>query len=94
MQTVIVLVDKKWQWIIDNTKNQIPAGTVVKVKFKIEAKAGEVSEILDVDSIGSKNAQDMCVSAIVSNSPYGVWTPEMIAVLGQSQEITFAFYYQ
>jgi hypothetical protein len=34
------------------------------------------------------------MSAITKPAPYGPWTDDMKAVLGEQQEMTFTFYYQ
>jgi len=33
-------------------------------------------------------------TAITDRAPYGTWTDDMKAVLGEQQEMTFTFYYQ
>ena len=35
-----------------------------------------------------------CQNAITYPQPYRKWTDQMIAVLGDSQELTFSFYHQ
>jgi hypothetical protein len=55
---------------------------------------GKITEILDVESTSSEQGKQSCVSAITLTAPYGDWTDDMIAVLGNSQELTFRFYYQ
>jgi hypothetical protein len=39
-------------------------------------------------------AERACMSAITDRAPYGEWTDDMKAVLGEQQEMTFTFYYQ
>jgi len=34
------------------------------------------------------------VSAITDTAPYGDWTDDMIAILGNEQSLTFVFYYE
>jgi hypothetical protein len=63
------------------------------VKFTLDSK-GRVTEILDVENNSSEQGKASCVSAITLTAPYGDWTPDMIAVLGNSQNFTFQFYYQ
>jgi hypothetical protein len=55
---------------------------------------GKITEILDVESTSSEQGKQSCVSSITLTAPYGDWTDDMIAVLGNSQELTFRFYYQ
>ena len=47
-----------------------------------------------VDGTAGNQAEKACTSAITARAPYGPWTDDMIAVLGQSQELTFTFFYQ
>jgi hypothetical protein len=93
-QKIINSVDKKWASILSRSKEYPASGTTVVVKFRIEAKTGDVIEIINVDSTGTKNAAEMCVSAIAAGAPYGPWSPEMKNTLGDSTEVTFTFNYQ
>lgn len=92
MQKLIETVDSQWQRILDQSNITPPAGTKVTVVFRLDAK-GEVAEIVKVSGGGGRSAQDACVSAIVARAPYGAWSADMIGVLGESQEITFNFFY-
>jgi hypothetical protein len=57
-------------------------------------KFGKITDIQDVQSTSSEQGKDSCVSAITNTAPYGEWPDDMIAVLGDSQELTFRFYYE
>ena len=92
MQKLIETVDIQWQRILDQSRVYPQAGTKVTVVFRLDAK-GEVAEIVNVSGGGGRSAQDACVSAIVARAPYGAWPADMIGVLGESQEITFSFFY-
>ena len=46
------------------------------------------------DAGAGKQGVFSCQNAITYPQPYRKWTDQMIAVLGDSQEITFGFYYQ
>ena len=92
MQKFIETVDSQWQRILEQSRVSPPSGTKVTVVFRLDAK-GEVPEIVKVSGGGGRSAQDACVSAIVARAPYGAWSADMIGVLGQSQEITFSFFY-
>ena len=91
MQKFIETVDSQWQRILEQSRISPQSGTKVTVVFILTAK-GEIAEIVKVSG-GSRSAQDTCVSAIVARAPYGAWSDDMIGVLGQSQEITFSFFY-
>ena len=92
MQKFIETVDSQWQRILDQSNITPASGTKVTVVFRLDAK-GEVPEIVKVSGGGGRSAQDACVSAIVARAPYGAWSADMIGVLGESQEITFSFFY-
>jgi hypothetical protein len=92
MQKLIETVQSQWDRILDQSRVSPPSGTKVTVVFRLDAK-GEVAEIVKVSGGGGRSAQDACLSAIVARAPYGVWSDDMIGVLGQSQEITFSFFY-
>lgn len=91
---IIKSVDKKWESIVSHSKVYPDPGTTVVVKFRIEAKTGDVIEIISADSTGTKQAAEMCVWAISAGAPYGPWSPEMKNTLGDSTEVTFTFHYQ
>ncbi|HMD61662.1 MAG TPA: hypothetical protein VKG78_09530 [Opitutaceae bacterium] len=83
----------QWDRILLDSRTEPPAGSTVTVKFTLDSK-GKITEILDVESTSSEQGSASCVSAITNTAPYGDWSDDMIAVLGNSQELTFIFYYQ
>ena len=91
---IINAVDKRWKWIVKRTKDYPAPGTKVVVTFRLEADTGDIPEIIRVDSSGTKQAADMCVSAIVSQAPFGRWTTEMKGQIGDATDVTFTFHYQ
>lgn len=94
LQQLIETVQIQWDRILIQSRVYPASGTIVVVKFRLDKK-GNVAEIIDV---GPNNVADQasrsCVSAITARSPYGEWTDDMVQVLGESQELTFSFYYQ
>ncbi|MCS6243605.1 MAG: hypothetical protein H2172_07115 [Opitutus sp.] len=93
IQKLIETVQSQWDRILDQSRVSPPSGTKVTVVFRLDAK-GAVPEIVKVSGGGGRSAQDACVSAIVARAPYGAWPADMIGVLGESQEITFSFFYK
>lgn len=94
LQRFIEAVDQQWNNILGGSgKTYPPSGSYVRVKFIINSK-GEISSIVDVESTSSDAGGRACVSAITDRAPYGVWPEDMKAVLGEQQEMSFAFYYQ
>jgi hypothetical protein len=83
----------QWDRILIDSRTEPPSGTSVKIKFTLDSK-GKITEIMDVENNSSEQGKQSCLTAITMTAPYGEWTPDMIAMLGDSQELTFVFYYQ
>ena len=69
-----------------------PTGTVVKIVFRLD-KEGAIAEIIESSSTGGSQAENICKSSITTRAPYGKWTDDMVAMLGDSQVVEFTFYY-
>ena len=93
LQRLIDSVQIQFDRLMDESRIYPPTGTIVTVKFRLEANEGKVTEILFSDSTGGEQAKSLCTSAITTRSPYGKWTDDMVAVLGQTQDMEFRFYY-
>jgi hypothetical protein len=83
----------QWDRILIDSRTEPPSGTSVTVKFTLNSK-GKVTEIMDVENNSSEQGKQSCLTAITMTAPYGEWTPDMIQMLGDSQDLTFVFYYQ
>ncbi|MEY3775630.1 MAG: hypothetical protein RLZZ129_2410 [Verrucomicrobiota bacterium] len=93
LQQLIEAVQVQWERILIQSRNYPSRGTTVTVKFRLN-NLGQVSEIIDVRSeSGNEQAKRNCIKAINESSPFGAWTEDMKAVLGETQELTFTFYY-
>lgn len=94
LKRLIDTVQLQWQALIDASHSYPTHGSVVRVKFQIN-KEGEITKVLDVEGgIANQLAESWCVSAITKPAPYGKWSEDMVKVLGEQQEMTFAFFYQ
>ncbi len=93
LQQLIETVQIQWDRILIQSKVYPASGTMVVVKFRLD-KGGSIAEIISVIPGNADQASRACVSAITARAPYGEWTDDMIQVLGESQELTFSFYYQ
>lgn len=93
LQRLIESVQMEWDRILMQSATYPPEGSTVAVTFILDSK-GRIKQIEKVDSTSTVQGRDACESAIVNRSPYGEWTADMIAMLGQQQEMTFTFYYQ
>ena len=92
LQKLIDTVQIQWDDLNDKSKVVPPVGTKVTIKFRLDSE-GKISEIVDADSNGGEQAKRICISAITDRAPYGKWSNDMVAMLGDSQELTFTFYY-
>jgi hypothetical protein len=86
-------IQVQWDRILIDSRTEPPSGTTVTVKFTMDFH-GKVTSIIEVESTSTEQGKQSCLTAITMTAPYGDWTDDMIAVLGQSQDMTFQFYYQ
>jgi hypothetical protein len=93
LQKMIETVQIQWERILTESRVYPTSGTSVKVVFRMNTE-GRISQIVEVNGNAGNQAEKACTSAITARAPYGPWTDDMIAVLGQSQELTFTFFYQ
>lgn len=93
LQHLIDTVQTQWERRLAESKVYPASGTSVTVKFIMDSQ-GAITRIVKVDTTASDAAVRACVGAITDRAPYGKWTQEMKATLGEEQEMTFSFYYQ
>jgi hypothetical protein len=93
LHKMIEAIQIQWDRILIDSRTEPPSGTTVTVKFTLDSH-GKITQILDLESNSSEQGKQSCVSAITITAPYGEWTDDMKAVLGDSQDLTFDFYYQ
>ena len=90
---LIEIVQTKWYDLLSDSRVSPPRGSHVIITFRINSKGEtEITKVEDADS--GKQGVFSCQNAITYPQPYRKWSDQMIAVLGDSQELTFAFYYQ
>ena len=93
LNELIEIVQAKWYSILRESRVSPPRGSHVIVTFRINAKGEtEITKVEDADA--GKQGVFSCQNAITYPQPYRKWSDAMIAVLGDSQELTFSFYYQ
>ncbi|HQY06643.1 MAG TPA: hypothetical protein PLQ52_11320 [Lacunisphaera sp.] len=93
LNELIEIVQQSWYNILRESRVSPPRGSHVIVTFKINPK-GETEIVKVEDADAGKQGVFSCQNAITYPQPYRKWTDQMIAVLGDSQELTFSFYYQ
>lgn len=92
MNELIEIVQAQWWHILSESRVAPPRGSSVVVKFRINAK-GETDIVSVEDNGAGKQGVFSCQNAITYPQPYRKWTDQMVAVLGDSQELTFSFHY-
>jgi hypothetical protein len=93
LNELIEIVQAQWYTILRESRVSPPRGSHVVVTFRINSKGEtEITKVEDADA--GKQGVFSCQNAITYPQPYRKWSDAMIAVLGDSQELTFAFYYQ
>lgn len=93
LQEVIDRVNGEWEKILMANTSFPPFGTRADVTFTLNRR-GEVTRINFVDGDCGDLGQRAGASAITRSAPYGVWTDDMVKVLGEEQQMTFTFYYR
>lgn len=93
MQELIEIVQTQWYKILQESRVSPPRGSHVVITFKINFK-GETEIVKVEDADAGKQGVFFCQNAITYPQPYRKWTDQMIAVLGEEQQMTFRFYYQ
>lgn len=93
LQRMIDSVQIQWERIVIEQKANPVGGSSVTVKFAMNDE-GRIVDIGVENSTANDTATRACVSAITDRMPYGPWTDDMKAVLGDRQQMTFTFYYQ
>lgn len=93
LNRLIETVQAQWYKILEESRVSPPRGSHVIVTFRINSK-GETEIVKVEDADAGKQGVFSCQNAITYPQPYGKWSDAMIAVLGDSQELTFSFYYQ
>ena len=93
LQKMIETVQIQWERIVIEQKANPIVGSSVTVKFVMDDE-GRIARIIAVESTANETATRACLSGITDRAPYGPWTDDMKAVLGDKQEMTFTFYYQ
>jgi hypothetical protein len=93
LQQLIETVQIEWERLLHESNVYPPPGSQAKIKFRLNAE-GAITEITASDSTGGSQYERICISGITSRAPYGEWTDDMVAILGQSQQLTFTFYIQ
>ena len=93
LNEMLETIQVTWYRILEESRVSPPRGSHVVVTFKINAK-GETDIVKVEDADSGKQGVFSCQNAITYPQPYPKWSQQMIAALGDQQELSLAFYYQ
>ena len=93
LQELLEIIQVSWYRILEESRVSPPHGSHVVITFKINSK-GETNIVTVEDTDSGKQGVFSCQNAITYPQPYRKWTEQMIALLGEEQQITLSFYYQ
>jgi hypothetical protein len=93
LQQLIETVQVQWERLLIDSRAYPPPGSQCMVKFRLH-RDGSVGEIVSSEGNGGRQFEQICIAGITTRAPYGKWTDDMVAVLGESTELTFTFYIQ
>lgn len=94
LQRMYEAIEQQWI-IIARSSSTITAeiGSRVVVQFTINQQ-GVITNLEVLYSSASRSGTVMCMEAIQSRAPFGVWTEEMARTLGEDEKITITFWYR
>ena len=93
-QRMIEAISRQWNLLGNQYDLTSTYGTVVVIEYYIDS-SGELTKIKTVFSNSTSLAAKLCEQSILSTAPYGVWSQEMVARFGDTeQSVTINFYYR
>lgn len=95
LQKMIEAIQARWDNLIAASRHYPQPGSRVTVTFVMNSE-GRITSFGATDGDAGELATNWCVTAISPSEEftYGPWTDDMIAVLGEKQELTFTFLYR
>jgi hypothetical protein len=85
-------IEIEWHKLLAPMDTASFQGTQVDIIFRLDSK-GHVTQFLKKEGTAPDSGASACSSAITIPAPYGEWSPEMIAVLGDHSDLEVVFYY-
>ncbi|RKX28186.1 MAG: hypothetical protein DRP71_17645 [Verrucomicrobia bacterium] len=92
MERMIEVVTQRWHALAESRSYREISSTV-RLEFRLH-EDGRVDELVTVDTNSRALGILLCRSAIEQGAPYSTWPQDMRDVLGESQTITFTFFYR
>jgi hypothetical protein len=93
VQRLVDTVQIQWERVLLEGKIYPRSGSSVAVTFTLDS-SGRVVRIVKVDNSSTDAAARACINGITDRAPYGAWTDEMRAALGEEQTLTLTFFYR
>jgi hypothetical protein len=91
MERLREAVQMRWETVLSGRAVPMER-SFVALRFTL-TREGDVRDLHIVDTNAHVLGIWACQSAISDPAPYGLWTEEMVKVLGEEQVITFTFHY-
>ncbi len=91
LERLIETISIRWNTLADEAVAK-ENDSMVRVRFTL-TRHGYVEDLEVIDATAKFIGIHMVRLAVEGGSPYGPWSEEMISIFGDSEEITFAFYY-
>ncbi len=93
-QRMIEAISRQWNLLGSRYDLSSAYGSQVLIEFSLNTE-GELVNFKIIFSTSTNTGSGLCEQAIQSTAPYGVWTQEMVNVLGtQPQQVRINFLYR
>ncbi len=85
-------IEIEWHKLLAPMDTATFGGTQVDIVFRLDS-TGHVTAFLKKEGTAPDAGASACASAITIPAPFGEWTPDMIAVLGDHSDLEIQFFY-
>ena len=93
-QRMIEAISRQWNLLGSAYDLNTAVNTIVVVEYPLN-KNGELTAISTPFSNSTNTGRGLCEQSILTTAPYGEWTRDMIAALGeQDQQVRITFHYR
>jgi len=94
LQKLVEAVQMQFDKLNDESRSRPAPNSMVQVKFWL-GSSGEIARIEKVEGgMAGQQAERISVSSITNSAPYGKWTDDMKAMLGEETPMSFTFFWQ
>jgi len=94
IQQMMDAIQAQWN-IMARQSNYVSSqyGNYVKVEFYL-LPDGHIQDFQVLRSTASRPATLLVQDAVISRAPFGAWTREMLATMGEKEKVSITFYYR